>query len=173
MILSRDNTVSKFRAVSDTVFRTMRVSRKSPVVKKAARIRKLLVPPIIKWVLNDNLCLLYAIWEMCTVAQKNILTVSQCHLFGTSNIHVLLLTVWNISFVVGRWTVLRRFFQENDENRCFSEDHYRDFVLGCQQLSTMVEFNVWEYWAGYEICLEKGPESWYQYKAYVYRCKCV
>jgi hypothetical protein len=69
--------VSKFRAVSDTVLRTMRASRKSPVVKKAARIRKLLVPPIIKWVLNDNLCLLYAIWEMCTVSQKNILSVSR------------------------------------------------------------------------------------------------
>ena len=61
----------------------MRVSRKASVVKKAVRICKLLVAPIIKWVLNDNLCLLYAIWEMCTVAQKNILTVSQCHLFAT------------------------------------------------------------------------------------------
>ena len=83
MILTRDNTVSKFRAVSDTVLQSMRVSRKSPVVKKAARIRKLSVPPIIKWVLNDNLCLLYAIWEMCTVAQKNILKVSLCHFIGT------------------------------------------------------------------------------------------
>ena len=56
----------------------MRVSRKRSNVKKAVRICKLVVAPTIKWVLNDNLCLLYAIWEMCTVAQKNILTVSQC-----------------------------------------------------------------------------------------------
>ena len=94
MILTRDNTVSEFRAVSDTVLRTMRVSRKSPVVKKAARIRKLSVPPIIKWVSNDNLCLLYAIWEMYTVAQKNILTVSLCHFSApSSTIQILLLTV--------------------------------------------------------------------------------
>ena len=61
----------------------MRVTRKRSNVKKAVRICKVVVAPTIKWVLNDNLCLLYAIWEMCTAAQKNILTVSQC-LNGTN-----------------------------------------------------------------------------------------
>ena len=56
----------------------MRVTRKRSNVKKAVRICKVVVAPTIKWVLNDNLCLLYAIWEMCTAVQKNILTVSQC-----------------------------------------------------------------------------------------------
>ena len=55
----------------------MRVTRKISVVKKAVRGCKLVIAPIIKWVLNDNLCLLYAIWEICTVSQKNILTVSR------------------------------------------------------------------------------------------------
>ena len=43
----------------------MRVTRKISVVKKAVRGCKLVIAPVIKWVLNDNLCLLYAIWEMC------------------------------------------------------------------------------------------------------------
>ena len=55
----------------------MRVTRKILVVKKAVRGCKLVTAPIIKWVLNDNLCLLYAVWEMCTVSQKNILSVSR------------------------------------------------------------------------------------------------
>ena len=73
-----ENNCFNLNAVCWAVSSAMTVSRKRSNVKKAVRTRKLLVAPTIKWVLNDNLCLLYAIWEMCTVAQKNILTVSQC-----------------------------------------------------------------------------------------------
>ena len=73
-----ENNCVNLNAVCWAVSCTMRVSKKRSNVKKAVRIRKLLVAPTIKWVLTDNLCLLYAIWEMCTVAQKNILTVTQC-----------------------------------------------------------------------------------------------
>lgn len=81
----------------------MRVTRKRSNVKKAVRICKVVVAPTIKWVLNDNLCLLYAIWEMCTAAQKNILTVSQCMKLPLSNIYDMDITdCVNITLVDGR-----------------------------------------------------------------------
>ena len=55
----------------------MKLQKKISVAKKAVRKTKPVLIPTIKWTMTDNLCLLYAIWEMCTPLQKLILTVIQ------------------------------------------------------------------------------------------------
>ena len=52
---------------------------KSP--KKIVRCVKLSPPIVIKWCLKDNLCLLYAIREMCSPIQKGLLIVSLQSIF--------------------------------------------------------------------------------------------
>ena len=54
----------------------MKNSTSTKSVIKVVRIVKYKANHVIKWQLKDNLCLLYAIWEMCTKTQKNVLTVS-------------------------------------------------------------------------------------------------
>ena len=55
----------------------MKLQKKISVANKAVRKSKPVLIPTIKWTMTDNLCLLYAIWEMCTPLQKLILTVIQ------------------------------------------------------------------------------------------------
>ena len=55
----------------------MKLQKKISVAKKAVRKTKPVLIPTIKWTMTDNLCLLYAIWEMRTPLQKLILTVIQ------------------------------------------------------------------------------------------------
>ena len=54
----------------------MIVTKPIQCAKKVIRCVKCRPIHIIKWQLKDNLCLLYALWEMCTTTQKDILTVS-------------------------------------------------------------------------------------------------
>lgn len=54
-----------------------RSRRDIKVVKHARRNVKITKIPVIKWVRNDNLCLLYAIWETSSTEQKLLLSVRQ------------------------------------------------------------------------------------------------
>ena len=46
---------------------------------KSRRVVKLTVLKKIIWKPNDNMCLLYAIWEMMTIQQQLLITVSEAH----------------------------------------------------------------------------------------------
>lgn len=54
----------------------MGISKSIKSAKKVVRPVKFKAIHVIKWHLADNLCLLYAIWEMCTPTQKDVLSVS-------------------------------------------------------------------------------------------------
>lgn len=61
------------------IYIVMARSKAARKTVKSRRVVKLTVLKKIIWKPNDNMCLLYAIWEMMTAHQQLLMTVSDVH----------------------------------------------------------------------------------------------